>query len=80
MSQAVLLAPKVETAPAPRRSRGSGTRGSETRKRTEQIKLRVLPDERSRIEQAAREVGITGPGFAQRYMRYLLGFDADAIV
>lgn len=50
--------------------------GSDTRQRTEQVNFKFLPGERKRIEEEARKVGITGNGHAQRYMRYLLGFDA----
>lgn len=71
MPQGMVLDADVDTAASPRRSR----RGSETRQRTEQVKMRFLPDEKKAIEEAAREVGITGPGHAQRYMRYLLGFE-----
>ncbi|UBV21689.1 MULTISPECIES: plasmid mobilization protein [Mycolicibacterium] len=71
MPQGMVLDVDVDTAASPRRSR----RGSETRQRTEQVKMRFLPDERDNIKERARQVGITGPGYAQRYMRYLLGFE-----
>lgn len=69
----------AETMVADKRANGAGVRrsrsGSDTRQRTAQINLKLLPTERKRIEEAARRVGITGPGHAQRYVRFMLGLD-----
>ncbi len=75
MPQGTAVDEGVRTASTPPRRR----RRSETRQRTEQVKVRFLPSEHASIEEAARSLGFTGPGWAQRYMRHLLGFEDSSI-
>jgi hypothetical protein len=57
---------------APRRK---SRRGSETRQRTEQVKLSLLPAERQTLERMAAAEGFAGPGMLQQFIRLRLAGD-----
>lgn len=60
-----------DVAAPPRKSR----RGSETRQRTEQVKMSFLPGERAALEQIAAEHGFTGNGAVQQLILLRLAED-----
>ncbi len=47
--------------------------GSSNRQRTDQVNVRFLPAERTELEQRAIDLGFTGPGKVQQYLRHLAG-------
>ncbi|MDD4865666.1 MAG: hypothetical protein PHQ28_00560 [Mycobacterium sp.] len=49
--------------------------GSQTRQRTEQVKLNLLPAEREDLERRAKELGFVGPGSVQKFIMMLLDGD-----
>lgn len=63
-----------DVAAPPRKSR----RGSETRQRTEQVKMSFLPAERAVLEQIAAEHGFTGNGAVQQLILLRLAEDLVA--
>lgn len=66
-----MVAEKPGSVTSPRRRRS----GSDTRQRTEQVNFKLLPSERTQLEEAAETFGFTGPGSVQRYLRSLAGLD-----
>jgi hypothetical protein len=60
-----------DVATPPRKSR----RGSETRQRTEQVKMSFLPAERAVLEQIAADHGFTGNGAVQQLILLRLAED-----
>jgi len=60
---------------APRRK---SRRGSETRQRTEQVKMSFLPTERAVLEQIAADHGFTGSGAVQQLILLRLAEDLVA--
>jgi hypothetical protein len=55
--------------------RRKSRRGSETRQRTEQVKLSLLPAERQKLERVAADAGFAGPGMLQQFIRSRLAGD-----
>ncbi len=67
----------VENRFAATGSSGTKTRsGSGIRQRTSQVNVRLLPSERDELEMRAADLGFTGPGRVQQYIRYLLDLQA----